>query len=101
MLTFISSLVVTIILEFLVFWIFIREYPAKIFLYSVLINSFTLPLALYSYYNLIPHLLVVESLVVLSESFLIMLLFEVKYFKALIMSLVANLATAVVGLLFF
>jgi hypothetical protein len=101
MLTFLITLVVTVLAEFCVFWIFIRENPKKTFLYSLLINSFTLPLALYSYYNLIPNLLAVESLVVLSESVLIMLLFEVKYPKALAMSLAANLVTALIGLIFF
>ena len=95
------SLLVTIFLEFLVIWILLQEKPARTLLYTILINSFTLPLATYSYYYIIPNLIVIELGVILLESLLIMLLFKIKYSKALIISAVANLVTAVVGVLIF
>jgi len=91
------ALLTTVTLEFLVIWIFLRDQPAKILIYTILINCFTLPLATYAYYYVVLNLLLVEFLVILTESFLIMLLFNIKYPRALLISLVVNVFTALVG----
>jgi len=100
MIQYVLALLITILTEAIVFWIFIRK-PIKSFLYSALINSFTLPLATYSYQNILNNLLIIEILVVIVESILIMLLLKMKYFKALYISFIANLITALIGVLFF
>lgn len=78
---------------------FLKQKATKILLYSVLINCLTLPLATYTYYYIINNLLIIEVLVILSESLLIMYLFEIRYKMALMISMVANLASALVGLI--
>lgn len=95
------SLIITILLEFLIIWIILRDQPARIFFYTTLINCFTLPVATYTYYNVISNLLLVEVMVIFIESLLIMLLFNIKYFKALIISVVVNVITALVGFYLF
>ena len=88
-------LALTILIEFFVFAIFIRKDYEKLFLYSVLINSFTNPLAnLFSSYV---NVALVEFFVVIIEIFLIKYLLEVKYWKAILISLVANLVSFIIG----
>jgi hypothetical protein len=95
------ALIVTILVEFVVYFVFIRKKPLKLFLYSALINSFTLPIATYGYQNILNNLLVVETLVFLAEIPLIKLLLEIKYSKSLLLSFVANFATSLIGLIFY
>ncbi|MEA3292994.1 MAG: hypothetical protein U9P88_00755 [Patescibacteria group bacterium] len=98
---YILSLIVTVVIEFSVIWIFVKKDISKLFLYAVLINSFTLPLATFYYQNLINNFYLVEALVIFAESILIMLLLKTKYPRALLISFVANLITAMISLLFF
>ncbi len=98
---YILSLIITIVIEFSVIWIFVRKDTSKLFLYAVLINSFTLPIATFSYQNLINNFYLIEVLVIFAESILIMLLLKIKYSKALLISFVANFVTAMISLLFF
>jgi len=98
---YILSLIITIVIEFSVIWIFVKKDTSKLFLYTVLINSFTLPLATFSYQNLINNFYLVEALVIFAESILIMLLLKTKYPRALLISFVANFITAMISLLFF
>ncbi len=93
----IYALFTTIILEFLVIWIFLRDQPARTLIYTILINCFTLPLATYAYYYVIFDLLLVEILVIVIESLFIKLLFNIKYHNALLISVIANVITALVG----
>ncbi len=95
------SLVLTIIIEYVVVWFFVRKNPLRIFLYVVLINSVTQPLANYFYQNAFNNFWLIELMVVLAESVLIMWLLEIKYKKAIIISLSANFVTALVSLIFF
>lgn len=97
----ILSLIITIFIEFGVIYLFIRKDVPKLFLYAVLINSFTLPLATYSYQNIIDNFLFIEVIVVFVESFLIILLLKTKYPKALLISFVVNFITSMISLLFF
>jgi len=98
-LQFILSLVLTILVEFLIFYIFIRKEPAKLLFYSLIINSFTLPIATNIYLNLINNLFLVEIGVFLAESVLLMLILRIKYKKAILISLIANSITAIMSIL--
>jgi hypothetical protein len=95
----ILPLIITIIIEFIILWLFKREKPLILFLYSILINSITLPLATYSYLYLYPNLILIEILVVLVEALIIKFLLEVHYKKAILISFVANLCTFLVGVI--
>lgn len=97
----IFSLIITILIEFIVIWFFIKKNIPQLFLYTILINSFTLPIATYVYQNILSNFLFIEIIVVFLESFLIMWLLEIKYIKALLVSFVANLLTSMISLLFF
>lgn len=101
MIQYVFALLITIFVEFAVYTVSIRKDFLKLFLYSVLINSFTLPLANYGYQNVLRNFYAIEILVVLSESILIMLLLRIKYTRALLISFVANFITALISLLFF
>jgi len=95
------SLLITIIAEFFVILAFMRHKPLKLLLYSVLINSFTLPLATYLYYYILESFVAVELLVFLAEGILLMLLLRISARKAFLISLAANFATAMIGLILF
>lgn len=89
----------TIVVEFVIIWLFIRNAPMKLLLYSLLINSFTLPIATYSYQNIINNIYFIELIVILAESILVMLLLKINYKKAFFISLVANFITTLIGFL--
>lgn len=93
------ALTITIFAEFAVYLAFIRSDPAKILLFSILINSFTNPLMNYLYNFEFNELYMLEVLVTLVESILIMLLMEMRYPKSLLISLVANLTSLIIGLI--
>jgi len=90
--------ILTIVIEFTIFWLIIRKEPLKLLSVSLLINSVTLPLATLSYHYLFFNLLLTETIVWLVESFFLRILLEIDYKKALIISLLANFATSVLGL---
>lgn len=102
-------LVTTIAVEYVILLLLIRKKPLLIFLFCVLINTFTQPLAtvLYEYLlvdfaftSVLPEqisFIIVEICVVFIESVLIMLLFKFKYLKSLLISVVANLITAILS----
>lgn len=94
----ILALLITITVEFLILYLIFKDSPLKLFSYSVLINSFTLPIATYIYLNVLNNLFMVEISVILVESVLIMLLLEIKYKKAIFISIIANSVTAIIGL---
>jgi hypothetical protein len=98
---FIISWVLTIALEALVWYLILKKKALELVFYSVLINSLTLPLAQYFYLYFLDNLLVTEVLVVLVEIPLIYLLLRVAPRQALYLSVMANLVSALVGLLLF
>lgn len=89
--------ILTLFIEFIVIWLFIRKEPLKLLFYSFLINSITLPLATFSYLYLYPSFLLTETLVFLVETVLLKILLEIDYPLALSISLVANIITALLG----
>ena len=90
--------ILTIFIEFLIIWLFIRKEPLKLLFYSFLINSITLPLATFSYLYLYHSFFLTETTVFLVETVLLKLLLDIDYPWALSISLAANIVTALVGL---
>lgn len=90
----------TIIIEFFVYLIFIREKVWKIFLYSLLINSVTNPIMNFLY-GINFNLYILEIGVFIIEIFLIKFLFKINYKKAILISLIANLLSFILGLIIF
>jgi len=89
-----GALVLTILIEFVVLWIAFRR-PLRMLGYSALINSLTLPAA-----YIIDTFLgfyITEVIVFIAEIFLIKLLLQSTYKKAIIVSLIANLITALIS----
>jgi len=93
------ALFLTIILEFIIYAIAIRKNIGKLFLYSLLINSFTNPLANMLFKT--PWFFPLEILVFIVEIPLIKYLFEIKWWKAIIISLIANLVTVLLSMFVF
>ena len=93
--------VLTFGVEFFILLALIRKEPLRLFLISLLINSFTLPVASNVYQNFFSNLAIIEIAVFISESLLLMWLLKIKYPKALIVAFVANLATTIIGLFLY
>ncbi|MBW2993285.1 hypothetical protein KY317_01790 [Candidatus Woesearchaeota archaeon] len=89
------SLVITIIVEFFVYWLAFRHHLFKLFGYSVLVNCLTVPVV-FILNNFIGFYFS-EILVFIAEGFLIVYLLKTSYKKAFIVSFIANLATAFIG----
>jgi len=92
---------ITIVLEFIVYLIAVRKDIGNLLLYSVLINAFTNPLAnLLQIYLYEPFFSIfyIELLVFIFEIFLIKYLFSVKYWKAVLISLIANFVSFATGI---
>jgi hypothetical protein len=87
----------TIGIEFAIFWMFIRKEPIKLFWVSILINSVTLPLATFSYLYLYHNFPFTETAVFLAEAVFLKFLLEIDFPKALLISLVVNIVTALLG----
>jgi hypothetical protein len=88
------SFIITVLIEALVIRIFSKDWK-KSFLYMFLINLFTWPLAQYfsGQFNIIQ----IEIAVFLVESILIWKLFEMKYLKAILVSLLINAISFLMG----
>lgn len=92
-------LILTIIIEFIIIWLFIKDNPLKLFFYSILVNMVTLPLATYLYIYFYQNLLVLEGSVFMVEALLLKFLLELDYKKAILISLTANFTTFMVGII--
>lgn len=115
------ALLVTIAIESMVLWLFLRRGPHEIVFFVTLITCCTLPIATYFYQNTpvgelvafsdsgisveypnaIYDFLAIEIGVVFAESGLIAALFELRYNKAWLYSLAANITTASLALVVF
>lgn len=89
------SFVITIVLELPIIWLFTKKKICSLTGYIFIINLFTWPFANIAHDYL--NLYAVETLVVMTESVLFMLLLKLKYSKALFVSFIANLVSAVIG----
>ncbi len=90
-------LIATIFVEFLALFLFLKKKPFQVLFYSILINSFSLPLATYFYQNILNNFVFTEIIVFLIESILLIKLLSLKYSKAFLMSLVANFVTSLIS----
>ena len=95
------ALILTILIEFAIYFAIIRQDPPRLFLYSALINSFTNPLFNYLYNYELHNLYLLESAVALVECFLIKHLLEIGYRRAMLVSFLANMASLLIGLIIF
>ncbi|MDI9436552.1 MAG: hypothetical protein QM405_00560 [Euryarchaeota archaeon] len=97
---FLGSWLLTVTLEAAVLGLALKSKPAwQVLFYSALVNSLTLPLAQYLYLHYLDNLVLMEAVVVLVEAPLIYLLLGVETRWALTLSVLANLVSALVGLL--
>ena len=95
------ALLLTISLEYLVYLAMLRKDPGKLLLYAALVSTATEPLALFTYQNILSDFWTIEAAVVLVESLLIWKLFPLPYRRALLLSLLANGFSALVGVLIY
>lgn len=95
------ALILTVLMECAAYLFLIRKDPMNLFLYSFLINSFTNPFFNYLYNYEFHMLYPLEIAVALVESILIFFLMELSYPKAILVSLVANLASFLLGRIIF
>lgn len=96
---FFAPWIITVIIEFVIIWSFMREKPLKLFFYSILINSITLPLATGIYTYFFHNLLLMEALVFLVEVVLLKAVLDIEYSRAVIISFLANIISFIFGLL--
>jgi hypothetical protein len=85
---FLLSYAVTIVVEFLIYLAYIKKYPARLLMLSVLINGLTLSIS-----NIalsFTSIIYIEIGVFIAEIFLIKLLLETSYPKSLAISFTAN-----------
>jgi len=90
----------TIILELIVVFLFLRKDYIKTVIYVFLINLFTWPIA-NLIYGMGLNYYAVEAGIVLVESVLFIVLFKMSSRKALLISLVANFVSAFAGRIIF
>lgn len=98
---FFTSWVLTVALEALVWYIILKRNALTLVFYSVLINSLTLPLAQFFYLYFLDNLVLMEALVVLVEVPIVYLPLRVTLRQALYLSVLANLVSALVGLIYY
>ncbi|MBU0894886.1 MAG: hypothetical protein KKF48_00020 [Nanoarchaeota archaeon] len=85
----------TFVIEFVVYVIGTKSKVSKAALYALLINGFTWPLA--TRFSTLESIFLVEFIVFVVEFVLIMLMFKMKWWKALLISLIANTITMILG----
>ena len=102
--------IVTLLTEFAVICLFMKKFNLKLFAYVFLINLFTWPLTTLfiqtiwtnfrAFGLLIFAPLIVEACAILAEGGFLKFLLEMKYSRALIISLVANITSIIMGIVF-
>ena len=96
--------VLTFLIEYFIVWIFLRKQfkkeKLKLLGFVFLINLFTWPIANWAYYCW-GYFWPVEFSVIFVESILIKLLMDVKIKKALLISFVVNIVTALLSFISF
>lgn len=91
--------ILTVLFEFVIVSFFIKKNYIQLFIYVLLINLFTWPIANFLY-GIYFNFYFIEIGVILIESILLMLLLKIKYTKSLLISFLANLASALMSFLF-
>jgi hypothetical protein len=95
------ALILTIFVEFPIYLVGVKKDPKMLLLYCILINSFTNPLFNYLYVYEIHEFYLLEIAIIMVEGVLIGLLAEVSFSRAIAVSVAANLASMIVGMLVF
>jgi hypothetical protein len=90
-------LFLTIVVEGMIYCVFIRKNLLYLVLVSVLVNTFTLPLATYVYYFMYTNIYFIELMVILGESLLLFFLLRIKYTRSIVLSLSANVITSLLS----
>lgn len=104
---FFISLILTILFEFFVYYLFIRQNSRNLFLFSIAINSTTLPVASVIYWKLLEKFhrgasisfLFIELGVFVIEA--VLLKKVLKFKKGILISFVANFVTMIIGSMYF
>lgn len=97
--SYLFNFLITFAVEFLIILAFIKSNPKKILLYSFIINLITFPIA-NVIYHLVGGLIIVEVGVFIVEFILLKKLLKIDYKKAAKISFVANIITAIMGIIF-
>ena len=94
-----APFILTFIIESAILPSFIKTSPIRVALYAFLINALTWPVAviLSMSFPMLISLIVIEVGVVLAETVLISLLFEIGRGKSLAASCLANFISAIIG----
>ena len=100
MISLIAAFAFTFIIEGILICFFIKKLNFTVISYILLINLLTWPIANLAY-ALYWNILAIESAVIIIESILIMLLLDLKYQKALLISFIANLLSSLLGSIIF
>ena len=91
-------LLLTMLIEIPIYFIFDRKKVAFTILILVLANCFTWPILNILFQTTAIHLLILESGVTLVEAFIIYYFLDQKYSKALLISFVQNATTTFIGI---
>ena len=87
---FLLGFFLTFLIEVVIVFYFIKN-KKNLFLYIFLINLFTWPIA--NFFSIYVKVMLIEIGVILVESVLLVLLFDLKYKKSLLLSLIMNIAS--------
>jgi len=103
---YIISLISTILIEFLIIWYFLKKQLLKLLFRSSLINILTVTIAYFvlffhNYTESFLAFLVIEFIIFLLEIPLLNLFFKISLKKSTIISLVANIISALSGIIIF
>lgn len=108
--TYFTALFLTIAVESVIYFLFTRSNPVKLFFYSVIINCLTHPVAFYIYSefslnyelnnNFNIYFLITEIIVFLAEVYPVKILLKIDLPKAAVIAFSANLVTALLSFMF-
>ncbi|HUM51702.1 MAG TPA: hypothetical protein PK431_07785 [Chitinophagales bacterium] len=90
-------LLLTMLIEIPIYFLFVREKIAYSILILVLANCFTWPILNILFHNTHIHLLLLETGVTVVEAFIICFFLEQKFSKALLISFIQNVVTTFIG----
>lgn len=97
---FISNLLLTILVELPVHLILLRRTPfAQVTLVCIFLNGFSLPLATYAFHEFGWNFYLVEALVILLEAAILVFVWKKRIPGMLLLSFIANVASAGTGLI--
>ncbi|MFN8285004.1 MAG: hypothetical protein U0U67_17405 [Chitinophagales bacterium] len=90
-------LLLTMLIEIPIYFLFDRKKVAYSILILILANCFTWPILNILFHNTQIHLLILETGVTIAEAIIICFFLEQKFSKALLISLVQNVVSTFIG----